>query len=106
MSRVGKYPVPLPAGVTVAIANRVLTAKGKLGELTLPLAEEIEAAVEAGGVVVRPRDEGKRARALWGTTRSVVAGMVKGVSEGFAKTLEISGTGFRAAVQGKDLVMN
>lgn len=106
MSRVGKYPVPLPAGVTVAIANRVLTAKGKLGELKLPLAEEIEAAVENNGVVVKPRDEGKRARAMWGTTRSLVAGMVKGVSEGFTKTLEISGTGFRAAVQGKDLVMN
>jgi large subunit ribosomal protein L6 len=106
MSRVGKYPVPLPAGVTVAIANRVLTAKGKLGELKLPLAEEVEASVENRGVVVKPRDEGKRARAMWGTTRSLVAGMVKGVSEGFSKTLEISGTGFRAAVQGKDLVMN
>lgn len=106
MSRVGKYPVTLPAGVTVAIANRVLTAKGRLGELRLPLAEEVEAAVESGGVVVRPRDEGKRARAMWGTTRSLVAGMVKGVSEGFVRTLEISGTGFRAAVQGKDLVMN
>ena len=106
MSRVGKYPVALPSGVTVAIANRVLTAKGKLGELMLPLAEEVEAAVENGAVVVTPRDEGKRARAMWGTTRSLVAGMVKGVSEGFSKTLEISGTGFRAAVQGKDLVMN
>jgi large subunit ribosomal protein L6 len=106
MSRVGKYPVPLPAGVTVAIANRVLTAKGKLGELKLPLADEVDASVENRGVVVKPRDEGKRARAMWGTTRSLVAGMVKGVSEGFSKTLEISGTGFRAAVQGKDLVMN
>ena len=106
MSRVGKYPVALPAGVTVAIANRILSAKGKLGELKLPLAEEIEASVENGAVVVKPRDEGKRARAMWGTTRSLVAGMVKGVSEGFSKTLEISGTGFRAAVQGKDLVMN
>jgi large subunit ribosomal protein L6 len=106
MSRVGKYPVPLPAGVTVAIVNRVLTAKGKLGELRLPLAEEVEAAVDNNGVVVKPRNEGKRARAMWGTTRSLVAGMVKGVSEGFSKTLEISGTGFRAAVQGKDLVMN
>jgi large subunit ribosomal protein L6 len=98
--------VPLPAGVTVAIVNRVLTAKGKLGELRLPLAEEVEAAVDNNGVVVKPRNEGKRARAMWGTTRSLVAGMVKGVSEGFSKTLEISGTGFRAAVQGKDLVMN
>lgn len=106
MSRVGKYPVPLPAGVTVAIAGRILSAKGRLGELKLPLADEIEAMVENGAVVVKPRDASKRARAMWGTTRSVVAGMVKGVSEGFAKTLEISGTGFRAAVQGKELVMN
>jgi large subunit ribosomal protein L6 len=106
MSRVGKYPVQLPAGVTVAVVNRVLTAKGKLGELSLPLAEEVEATVDNNGVVVKPRNEGKRARAMWGTTRSLVAGMVKGVSEGFSKTLEISGTGFRAAVQGKELVMN
>ncbi len=106
MSRVGKYPVPLPAGVTVAIADRVLTAKGKLGELRLQLHDEIEATVEGASVVVRPRNEGKRARAMWGTTRSLVAGMVKGVSTGYAKSLEISGTGFRAAVQGKDLVMS
>jgi large subunit ribosomal protein L6 len=106
MSRVGKYPVQLPAGVTVAVVNRVLTAKGKLGELSLPLADEVEATVDNNGVVVKPRNEGKRARAMWGTTRSLVAGMVKGVSEGFSKTLEISGTGFRAAVQGKELVMN
>jgi large subunit ribosomal protein L6 len=86
--------------------NRVLTAKGKLGELSLPLADEVEATVDNNGVVVKPRNEGKRARAMWGTTRSLVAGMVKGVSEGFSKTLEISGTGFRAAVQGKELVMN
>lgn len=106
MSRVGKYPVPLPAGVTVTIAGRVLRARGRLGELALPLADEVDAAVENNSVVVRPRGEGKRARAMWGTTRSLIAGMVKGVSEGFAKTLEISGTGFRAALQGKELVMN
>lgn len=106
MSRVGKYPVALPAGVTVAIANRILTAKGKLGELKLPLPDDVEASVENNAVVVKPRTETKRARAMWGTTRSLVAGMVKGVSAGYAKALEINGTGFRAAVQGKDLVLN
>lgn len=106
MSRVGKYPVPVPAGVTVAIANRVLTAKGKLGELKLPLHDEVDASVENNAVVVKPRTDSKRARAMWGTTRSLVAGMVKGVSAGYAKALEINGTGFRAAVQGKDLVLN
>ena len=105
MSRVGKYPVALPAGVTVAIANRILSAKGKLGELKLPLAEEIEASVENGAVVVKPRDEGKRARAMWGTTRSLVAGMVKGVSEGFSKTLEIVGVGYRADLKGKGITL-
>ncbi len=106
MSRVGKYPVELPAGVSVAVVNGVLTAKGKLGELTLPLAEEVSATVEGNKVVLSPRDGERRARTLWGTTRSVVAGMVKGVSQGFTKSLEINGTGFRAAVQGKDLVLN
>ena len=106
MSRVGKYPVELPAGVSVAVVNGVLTAKGKLGELKMPLAEEVEAAVEGNKVVLTPRNEERRARTLWGTTRSLVAGMVKGVSEGYAKSLEINGTGFRAAVQGKDLVLS
>ncbi|WP_291298163.1 50S ribosomal protein L6 [Elioraea sp.] len=106
MSRVGKYPVELPAGVSVAVVNGVLTAKGKLGELTMPLAEEVSALVEGNKVVLSPRDGERRARTLWGTTRSVVASMVKGVSQGYTKSLEINGTGFRAAVQGKDLVLN
>jgi large subunit ribosomal protein L6 len=106
MSRVGKYPVTLPAGVSVAVANGVLTAKGRLGELKLSLSDEITAAVEGNKVVLTPRSQERRARTLWGTTRSLVAGMVKGVSEGYAKSLEINGTGFRAAVQGKELVLN
>jgi large subunit ribosomal protein L6 len=104
MSRVGKYPVALPAGVTVAIANNILTAKGKLGELKLPLTDKVEAKVEAGRVVIAPRGNGNRP--MWGTTRALVASMVKGVSAGYAKELEITGTGYRAAVQGKNLVLN
>ncbi len=103
MSRVGKYPVAVPSGVTVEIANRVLKAKGKLGELSLRLSDEVEAKLEDGKVVVTPRSESKRARTLWGTTRALVNNMVGGVSKGFSKTLEINGVGYRAQVQGKNL---
>ena len=103
MSRVGKHPVAVPSGVTVEIANRVLKAKGKLGELSLKLSDEVEAKLEDGKVVVTPRSESKRARTLWGTTRALVNNMVGGVSKGFSKTLEINGVGYRAQVQGKNL---
>jgi large subunit ribosomal protein L6 len=106
MSRVGKYPVAIPAGVTVAVAGDLLTAKGKLGELSLPLTDAVEAKVDAGRVVVTPRGNSTRARTMWGTTRALVANMVRGVSAGYAKELEINGTGYRAAVQGKNLVLN
>jgi large subunit ribosomal protein L6 len=106
MSRVGKYPVELPAGVTVALAGRVLQAKGKLGSLSLALTDLVDAAVEDNKVTVTPRAGGTQNRMMWGTTRALVASMVKGVSEGFTKTMEITGTGFRASVQGKNLVMN
>jgi len=103
MSRVGKHPVAVPSGVTVEIANRILKAKGKLGELSLTLSDEVEAKLEDGKVVVTPRAETKRARTLWGTTRALVNNMVGGVSKGFSKTLEINGVGYRAQVQGKNL---
>lgn len=106
MSRVGKYPVEIPAGVQVAIAGRTLSAKGKLGELRLELTDHVEASVEDNKVAVRPRGGERQARMMWGTTRALVASMVKGVSEGYSKSMEITGTGFRAAVQGKNLVMN
>ncbi len=106
MSRVGKYPVELPQGVSVAVAGSVLTAKGKLGELQLPLTDLVETRIEGGRVVVSPRGNSTRARTMWGTTRALVASMVKGVSAGFAKELEISGTGYRAAVQGSNLMLN
>ena len=106
MSRVGKYPVPLPSGVSVAIANGVLSAKGKLGTLSMALNDNVEAKVENNQVSVAPRRNDTQSRMMWGTTRALVASMVKGVSEGFSKTMEITGTGFRAAVQGKNLVIN
>ena len=106
MSRVGKYPVAIPAGVQVALVGRRLTAKGKLGELSLDLTDNVDATVEGGKVAVAPRGTTTPARMMWGTTRALVACMVKGVSEGYSKTMEIQGTGFRAAVTGPHLVLN
>ncbi len=106
MSRVGKYPVPLPAGVTVSIERGVLRAKGKLGELSLTLTPNVEAVVEANEVRVEPKGGTADARMMWGTTRALVASMVRGVSTGYEKSMEITGTGYRAAVQGGNLVIN
>ncbi|MCI0756436.1 50S ribosomal protein L6 [Teichococcus vastitatis] len=107
MSRVGKYPVTVPAGVTVAMKDGVVSAKGKLGELTLPVVTDaVEVAVEGNQVSVKPLGSDRRSRTLWGTTRSLINGMVTGVSTGFSKSMEITGTGYRAAVQGKELVLN
>jgi len=106
MSRVGKYPVEIPAGVTVALAGNVLTAKGKLGELQLALTDLVETTVEGNKVSVAPKSKESQARMMWGTTRANIANMVKGVSQGYSKTLEITGTGYRAAVQGANLVVN
>ena len=103
MSRVGKYPVEIPQGVQVAIAGRLLTAKGQLGELKLKLTDHIEATVDGNQVTVKPRTEERQARMMWGTTRALVASMVRGVSAGYVKSMEITGTGYRAAVQGKNL---
>lgn len=106
MSRVGKYPVPVPAGVQVALQGRTITAKGKNGELKLDLTEFVDVTVENNQVAVAPKGEDRRARTMWGTTRSLIQGMVTGVSTGFSKTMEITGTGYRAAMQGSDLVLN
>ena len=106
MSRVGKYPVEIPAGVQVALAGRTLTAKGKLGELRLELSDLVDTQVDGQLVKVAPKGNERQARMMWGTTRSLVAAMVKGVSAGYSKTMEITGTGYRASVQGANLVMN
>ena len=106
MSRVGKYPVELPQGVQVAIAAGILTAKGRLGELKLPLTDHVEAKVEGNTVTVTPKSDETRSRMMWGTTRALIANMVKGVSTGYTRSLEITGTGYRATVQGSNLEMN
>ncbi len=106
MSRVGKYPVPLPSGVTVTLAGKTVSVKGKLGELKLDTTDDVEASVTDGKVWVKVLNETKRARAQWGTTRATLKNMVKGVSEGYKKTLDITGVGFKAAAQGKKLNLN
>ncbi len=106
MSRVGKYPVEIPAGVTLALANGVVTAKGKLGELNYTVTDKVDVKIEGNKFVVAPRGNSTPARMMWGTTRALVQSMVKGVSEGYSKTMEINGTGYRAAVNGKNLVLN
>lgn len=103
MSRVGKNPVAIPSGTQVTLEGQLLKAKGKLGELSLTLHVDVEGAIEDNEVVIRPRGNHKRARAMWGTYRSQAANIIQGVSEGFTKNLEINGVGYRAAVEGKSL---
>lgn len=103
MSRVGKNPVAVPSGVDVKVDGVVVSAKGKLGELSYRSTEDVRIAFEDGSVTVTPANEGKRARAMWGTARARIQNMVRGVSEGFKRDLEITGVGYRAAVQGSTL---
>jgi large subunit ribosomal protein L6 len=105
MSRIGKNPVTLPQGVTAEVKDGRVAIKGRLGNLSIAVDNEVTATVDGGKVVVTPNSETKRARMLWGTTRALVNNMVEGVSKGFSKNLEINGVGYRAAVQGKTLVL-
>lgn len=103
MSRIGKLPVAVPSGVTATIDGRSLTVTGPKGSLSLDISEPITVAEEDGALIVsRPNDEGP-AKALHGLTRSLVNNMVTGVTEGFTKTLEIVGTGYRVTAKGTDL---
>ena len=103
MSRIGKVPVAIPGGVTAAIADGVLTVKGPKGTLTLSMRDEISYIVEDERIVVRPANETKAARAFWGMQRTLVSNLVTGVTQGYTKVLEITGVGYRANAQGKNL---
>ena len=101
MSRIGKYPVIIPNGVTVTVENNVVTAKGKLGELSFAFDDShVATKLEDNKVVVTPLSDSKEARTLWGTTRAQINSLVKGVSEGFKKELELVGVGYKARVEG------
>lgn len=105
MSRVGKYPVALPQGVTAEVKGDQIAVKGKMGNLALAFPKEVEVKVAEGKVAVAMKQDSSRARVLWGTTRNNINNMVKGVTDGFKEVLEIEGVGFRAALAGKDLVL-
>jgi len=101
MSRVGKAPVEIPQGVDVKLNERVLTVKGKLGELHLNVFPNIEVVFEDNAIRVIPKNQEKKVRAMHGTTRALIANMVKGVSVGFEKKLNLVGVGYRAKLDGK-----
>jgi large subunit ribosomal protein L6 len=103
MSRIGKYPVTIPDGVEVQLSGQTLTAQGRLGALSLVVSNEVTAAIVDGTVTVTPKGDTRQSRAMWGTTRALINNMVTGVSTGFSINLEISGVGYRAQVQGKNL---
>ena len=103
MSRVGKKPVPVPSGVTANVEGQTVKVKGPKGALQLVLHGDVKATMDKGSITVGPLNETKRARAMWGTYRALVANLMTGVTKGFEERLEINGVGYRAAVQGKNL---
>ena len=103
MSRIGKKPVAIPSGVTANIENGTLSVKGPKGVLTMGLSDLIDYKVEGDEISVKPANDTKQARAFWGMQRTLVDNLVVGVTEGYTKVLEISGVGYRAAAQGRNL---
>ncbi|QIQ85765.1 50S ribosomal protein L6 [Erythrobacter sp.] len=103
MSRIGKKPVTIPSGVTANIENGLLSVKGPKGTLSMGLSDLVEYKLEDGAISVNPANDSQKARSYWGMQRTLVSNLVEGVTEGFTKTLEISGVGFRAQAQGKKL---
>ncbi|MBM3528927.1 MAG: 50S ribosomal protein L6 [Alphaproteobacteria bacterium] len=103
MSRIGKKPVPIPAGVTANVEGQTVKVKGPKGALQVALHGDVEVKMDKGAVKIDPRFETKRARSQWGTARTLVSNLMSGVTKGFEEKLEIVGVGFRAAVQGKNL---
>jgi large subunit ribosomal protein L6 len=103
MSRIGKKPVAVPNGVTAKVEGQKVTVKGAKGELNFTVPDDVHVAMEDGSIKVDPRSESKRARAMWGMSRSMINNLVAGVTSGFEKKLEISGVGYKAAVAGKNL---
>ena len=103
MSRIGKKAVAIPSGVTASVDGQTVKMKGPKGALEFVLPAEVMAKMDKGSIKVDPRNETKRARSMWGTSRTLVSNLVTGVTKGFEKKLEITGVGYRAAVQGKNL---
>jgi large subunit ribosomal protein L6 len=103
MSRIGKKPVPVAAGVTVALDGQTVSVKGPKGQTSFTVPEEIELSQGPDGLTFAPRSDTQRARAMWGLSRTLVANMVEGVTTGFTRDLELVGVGYRAAMKGRNL---
>lgn len=106
MSRVGRIQIPVPDGVEVTVDGPSVSVAGKHGQLEMTIAPEVTVVHKDDRIAVAPRDDGKRARQMWGLTRSLIDNMVVGVSEGFSKALQIEGVGYRAAVEGRTLKLD
>ncbi len=106
MSRIGKKPVVVPAGVTARVDGQSVAFKGPKGELSFTVPDDVAVALGGNEVSVQPRSESKRAQAMWGMSRSMLANLATGVSKGFEKRLEITGVGYKAAVAGKRLQLS
>ncbi len=106
MSRVGKNPVVIPSDVKIEIVGSLISAKGKLGEQSFSVPEDIEIAIDDNQVSVTPKSQTKKCRSMWGTARARINNMITGVSEGFKLDLEINGVGYRAAVENSELVLS
>jgi large subunit ribosomal protein L6 len=103
MSRIGKKPVAVPSGITANVEGQTVKIKGPKGALQVVLHDDVAVKLEGGQIKVDPRFDTKRARAQWGTSRTLIANLIAGVTKGFEQRLEINGVGYRAAVQGKNL---
>jgi large subunit ribosomal protein L6 len=106
MSRIGKHPVVVPADVTLTLQGQNVTVKGKLGELSYTVRDDVIIEQKENTLVVNPSTQDRFTRAQWATTRALLANMVQGVSTGFKKEMELRGVGYKAAIQGSDLVLN
>ena len=106
MSRVGKKPIPIPNEVKVVLTSEGVTVKGPKGELNRSMPPQLSVTVEGNQILIHPQDDSQKVRALFGLFRTLVANMVKGVAEGFERILEIQGVGYRAEIQGSQLVLN
>jgi len=106
MSRIGKKPVSVPSGVTVSLDGQTIKVKGPKGELQTQLVDLVKVKQDGDNLVVSPVDETKAARSAWGLSRTLIANLIVGVTEGFTKKLEINGVGYRAALQGQGLQLN
>jgi large subunit ribosomal protein L6 len=106
MSRIGKKPVAVPAGLTAKVEGQRVSVKGAKGELSFSVPDDVAVKFENGAILVDPRNETKRAQAMWGMARSIISNLVTGVTTGYERRLEITGVGYKAAVQGQNLQLS